>query len=183
MFDKIKSNYIFKEMIKFIPKRKYLKIFIKNKKLQKKLNISIDTYIDYYNQIEIEIIPYMNRTGEFDYINKLININKERDESLYHIYLNENNEEIKRNYIYSNDEISKIKVIIDSEEKSLKEFFKKCHYIKEIKFIKFNRTDFTDYSSMFSCCEKLTNLDISKLKTDNVETMRHMFACCRNLKI
>ena len=49
MFDKIKSNFSFKEIIKFIPKRKYLKIFIKNKKLQNKLNISLDTYIEYYN--------------------------------------------------------------------------------------------------------------------------------------
>ena len=178
MLNNIKSLYILKEVIYFIPKRKYLEVFVKNKKLQKKLNISIDTYIKYYNQIEIEIIPeYENRYGS-----NFINIKEESDKPFYHIYFNAGDEEIKIDYINKNEKISKIKVIIDMEEKSLAHLFEDCCHIKEIKFIKFNRTDFNDYSYMFSNCEKLNNLDISKLKTNNVETMAYMFTYCKNLK-
>ena len=180
MLDNIKSLYIFKKVIDFIPKRKYLEVFIRNKKLQKKLNISIDTYIKYYNQIEIEIIP--DCENEYEYKWDFINIKKESDKSFYHIYFNESNEEIKRNYINKNEKISKIKVIIDMEEKLLSHLFSGCDMVKEIRFIKFNRTDFTDYSEMFCNCEKLNNLDISKLKTDNIKTMTYMFFNCKNLK-
>ena len=173
----------FKEVTEFITKRKYLKIFINNKKLQKKLNISIDTYIEYYNnQIEIEIITDMNKLSEDDNKNKFINIKEESDKSFYHIHFNESNEEIKRHYINKNEKISRIKVIIDMEVKSLANLFKDCYNIKEIKFIKFNRTDFTDYSYMFNNCSALINLDISKLKTDNAKYMSHMFNNCSSLK-
>ena len=39
----------------------WILLIINNKTLQKKLNISIDTYIKYSNQIEIEIIPDINK--------------------------------------------------------------------------------------------------------------------------
>ena len=68
------------------------------------------------------------------------------------------------------------------EEKSLAHLFEDSYHIKKINFIKFNRTNFTDYSYMFYYWEKLNNLDISKLKTDNVETMAYMFTYCKNLK-
>ena len=183
MLDKIKSIVNFKEVTEFITKRKYLKIFINNKKLQTKLNISIDTYIEYYNnQIEIEIIPDMNKLSEDDNKNKFINIKEESDKSFYHIYFDESNEEIEIHYINKNEKISRIKVIIDMEVKSLANLFKDYYNIKEIKFIKFNRTDYIDYSYMFSNCKKLNNLDISKLKTDNVKNMNHMFNNCSSLK-
>ena len=81
MLNNIKSLYIFKEVIDFIPKRKYLEVFINNKKLQKKLNISIDTYIKYYNQIEIEIMPNMRKISEDDNKINFINIKEENDKS------------------------------------------------------------------------------------------------------
>ena len=140
MLNNIKSLYIFKEVIDFIPKRKYLEVFINNKKLQKKLNISIDTYIKYYNQIEIEIIPDYENRYEWNFIN----IKEESDKSFYHIYFNESDEEIKRDYINKNEKISKIKIIIDMEEKSLAHLFEDSYHIKKINFIKFNRTNFTD---------------------------------------
>ena len=98
----------------------------------------------------------MSKISEYDNKNKFINIKEESDKSFYHIYFNESNEEIKRNYINKNEKISKIKVIIDMEEKSLKELFQECYCVKEIKFVKFNRTDFTDYSYMFRNCKNLT---------------------------
>ena len=128
-------------------------------------------HIKLFNQIEIEIIPDISKISEDDDKNKFINIKKESDKSFYQIYYNGSNEEIKRNYINIYENISKIKVIIDMEEKSLKELFENCYNIKEIKFIKFNRRDFTNYSYMVFNCTNLINLDISKLKTDNVTNM------------
>ena len=65
-------------------------------------------YSELYSSIEIEIIPKMNEYGEF------INIGKEC-EKYYHIYFNDNEEEIKRNYIKENDKVRKIKIILDSD--------------------------------------------------------------------
>ena len=53
--------------------------------------------------------------------------------------------------------------------------------MKEIKFTKFNRNDFTDFSNMFYGCRFLSSLDIKKLKTKNVTDMKWMFALCPSL--
>ena len=52
----------------------------------------------------------------------------------FHIYFNNNKEEIKRNYIDEDEEIKIIKIIIDYQVKSLKELFSYCEYIKSINF-------------------------------------------------
>ena len=78
--------------------------------------------------------------------------------------------------------MTKIKILIDIEVKSIAFLFYKCLCIKEIKFIIFDRTDFTDYQHMFYSCINLINLDISKLKTNNVTTMTSMFDSCFSLK-
>ena len=109
MIDNLKSLHIFKKLVNFVPKIKYLEIFVHSKKLQKKLNISIDTYIKLYNQIEIEIIPDMSKISEDGNKNKFINIKEESEKSFYHIYFNESNEEIKRNYINKNEKYLKLK--------------------------------------------------------------------------
>ena len=179
MLDNIKSLYILKAIFTNLSKRKYLCLIIHNKKLQSKLNISIDTYIKYYNQIEIEIIPDKNQINNN---NKFINIMDERDKSFYHIYFNNENVEIKRNYFTINEDVSKIKVLIDMEVKSIEALFYECYSIKEIKFIKFNRTDFNNYQYMFYYCLNLKNIDIKKLKTNNVENMDNMFFLCEKLE-
>ena len=179
MLDNIKSLYILKAIFTNLSKRKYLCLIIHNKKLQSKLNISIDTYIKYYNQIEIEIIPDKNQINNN---NKFINIMDERDKSFYHIYFNNENVEIKRNYFTINEDVSKIKVLIDMEVKSIEALFYECYSIKEIKFIKFNRTDFNNYQYMFYYCLNLKNIDIKKLKTNNVENMDNMFFLCETLE-
>ena len=56
MIGKIRSAYILKKIIQFIPERVCLNLFIHNKKFQRKFDISIDRSIKYFNQIEIEII-------------------------------------------------------------------------------------------------------------------------------
>ena len=178
MLDNIKSIYILKTIIQNLSKRKYLHLIIHNKNLQNKLNISIDTYAKYYNQIEIEIIPDKNKRNK----NEFIYIMDEEDKSFYHIYFNEEKEEIKRNYFTKDEDISKIKILIDMEVKSIKGLFDECYCIKEIKFIKFNRIDFNNYKSMFYFCLNLINIDIKKLKTNNVEIMDNMFHSCESLE-
>ena len=66
--------------------------WIDNKNIKNRINISIKDYIEclrIYSSIEIEINPINNKYGQF------ININKE-DETYYHLYLNDNKEEIKK---------------------------------------------------------------------------------------
>ena len=177
MLTNIKNNYVFRNILKLVPEKLYLKLFNYNKKLQEKSNVSINTYKKLFNQIEIEIIP----------INELVNeknefINGYGDRAFYHIYFDNEKKEIKRNYITKQDKISKIKVALDMEIESLSALFQDCICIKEIKFIKFNRIDITDMSNMFDGCKSLTNLDISILKTDNVNNMRYMFGGCTSLK-
>ena len=180
MLGKIKSLYILRKIFKYVHERVYLNIINYNKNIQKKLNISIDTYIKYFNQIEIEIIVDNNKLKNKE--NKFININDEKYKSFYHIYLDNSKKEINRNYIMKNEIIAKIKVIIDMEIKSLSKLFNECLYVKEIKFIRFNRIDFTDFSYMFNYSKDLINIDISKIKTDNIENMKNMFSSCSSLK-
>ena len=69
-----------------------------NKNIKKRLNININDYKRYsetYTPIEIEIRPINNKYGEF------INIVEEKN--FYHIYFNNNEEEIKRNHISKNE--------------------------------------------------------------------------------
>ena len=190
MLDNIKSSLILKTIFKNLSKRLFLTLIINNKNLQKRLNISIDTYIKFSSQIEIEIIP--NKI-------KLVNENKFIDildweyKPFYHIYFNDGNEEINRNYFTINENVSKIKVLIDMEVNSIQGLFSECCCMKEIKFIKFNRTDFNNYKSMFyynvenmenmfDSCEVLTKLDLSNFNTNKVKTMYKMFNCCSALK-
>jgi len=179
MLDNIKSLYILKSIVINLSNRTYMRLIIHNKNLQKKLNISIDNYIKYYNQIEIEIIPDKNKIVKE---NKFINILEEKDKHFYHIYFNDRKKEIKRNYFTFYENISKIKVLIDMDVKSIEGLFNECYCIKEVKFIKFNRTDFKNYKSMFYYCLNLKNLDIKKLKTNNVENMENMFDSCESLE-
>ena len=89
---------------------------------------------------------------------------------------------MKRNFLFKNEKVSKIKIIIDDKVKALTGLFKGCRCLKEIKFIQFNRKDISRMSKMFYKCKSLVNLDIRKLKTDNVVSMRYMFADCQFLK-
>ena len=56
--------------------------------------------------------PYENAEGKF------INIHK-KNQPYFHIYFNEDKEEIKRNYIKKGENLSKIKVIIKYRSKQV----------------------------------------------------------------
>ena len=91
ILEKLKSDYFLQKLYDIMPKKKKLEIVKYNKKVQNRLDLGIKDYKEYsetYSSIEIEIIPAKDKYGRF------ININ-ENDKLYYHIYFNDNKEEIK----------------------------------------------------------------------------------------
>ena len=83
MLENIKSKYILQKILKNLLKRKLFEIIKYSKKIQQRLDLNINDYIEYselYSTVEIEIIPDENKCGKF--INLISNIN-----TSYHIYL------------------------------------------------------------------------------------------------
>ena len=92
IFKKLKNDYFLRKLFNILLKKKYLDIIKYNKSIKERINISIKDYREYleiYSPIEIEIKTDNNQQGKF------ININKE-DEKYFHIYFNNNKEEIMR---------------------------------------------------------------------------------------
>ena len=103
--DNLKSNYRLSIIFNNLRRKRLLELVKYNKKMQNRLNLNIKDYIEYC-EIEIVIIPYMDKYGKF------ININ-ENEKLFCHIYFNDNKKEIKNKYeIKEKDKISKIKIII-----------------------------------------------------------------------
>ena len=101
ILENIKSRYILSKIYNNITIKKKLEIVKYNKKIQNRINLSVNDYKEYC-EVEIEIIPKKGKYGKF------ININ-ENDELYYHIYLNDNKEEIKNKYeIKEEDKVKKI---------------------------------------------------------------------------
>ena len=94
-------------------KNKSLKIVKNNKKLQKRLNLSINDYKEYtelYSPIEIELEVTGYLYQQF--------IQTTSIGEYYHIYFDNSNEEIYRNFLIENDYVKKIKIIIDYQVRS-----------------------------------------------------------------
>ena len=181
MFNNIKSNFILDIVFKkYLKGKNYLTIIKHNKRLQKRLNISLEDYKT-FKKIEIDITPIKELEDPNEkYI--FININ-EKDRKYYHIYFNSNlKEEINRTYITNSDNIQKIKIVIDEEVNSLSELFNNCSCLQSINFTKFNRYNITNMTKIFRECDELINLNISELITNNVENMSYMFNACNKLK-
>ena len=185
IMEKIKSRYILSKIIDIIPKKKKLEIVKYNKRIQNRLNLSVKDYKEYsetFTPIEIEIIPIKDKYGRF------INID-ENDKLYYHIYFNDDKEEIKNKYkIYTEDgmikheyyideedKVTKIKIIIDYQVKSFKKLFHYCECIESINFNKFYRNNITDMSFMFCDCSSLKELNLTNFNTNNVTNMNGMF--------
>ena len=147
--------------------------------MQNKLNLSIKDYKEFlvkFSTIEIEIVPVKKIYSKF------INI-CENEKLYYHIYINDNREEIKnKHYIYENDKITKIRIIIDYQIKSFENLFKNSKCIEYINFIKFHRNNITNMSNMFSKCSSLKELNLSNFNTSNDTYMSNMFSICSSLK-
>ena len=108
MFEKIRADYFLQKLFDNLGRKKILELIKYNKNIKRRINVGVNDYKEYselYSSIEIEIIPKMN---EYD---KFIRINK-GDEKYYHIYFNDNKEEIKRKYINEDDNVRKIKKIL-----------------------------------------------------------------------
>ena len=146
--DKIDSSSLLKESFQYVSEAKYLNMVKYSKEFQKKLNLTKGDYDEFF-QIEIEIIPIDN-IDEKDGNQKFINLSM--DKSLYHIYFNDSDEEINRNFIKTGEKITKIRVKIFKEANSLKDLFFNCKAIKELKIIKFFGKNIFDMSGMFSFC-------------------------------
>ena len=125
--------------------------------------------------IEIEIKLVNNKYGKF------INI-KEEDKKYYHIYFNNNKEEIKRNYIKENEQIKIIRIKIDYQVKSFENLFYFCECIESIYFKKFYRNNINNMKGMFSGCSSLKELNLNNFNTNNVTDMNNMFYGCSSLK-
>ena len=175
-FKKIKSQKVLKIIFRYISNIKAMRMLRYNIKLQNKINITLEDYKQ-YNQIIIEIIVNKLLNGNKTYF---INYPKELN-SFFHIYFDKIGNEIKRNYFTKNDQFEKIVIVIDNEVKSFYSLFEGSVCIKEIKFVKYNRKDINNMNCMFYKCSQMTNLDITQLKTDKVETMRLMFGYCSSL--
>ena len=177
-FENIKSDFILKKIFNIMKKNKFLDIIKYNKKLQKRFNLSINDYKDYfqlYSPIEIELEIFRYNHGNF------INISNDEKE-YYHIYFDDSKEEIKRNYFNKDDYVKNIKIIIDYQVKSFNELFAFCKCINSISFKKFHRTNITDTVKMFDTCLLLKEIDFSNFNTDNVTEMSYMFSGCSLLK-
>ena len=188
IIDNIKSRLILSKIYNNMTIKKKLEIVKYNKKVQNILNLSLKDYKEYpktYSSIEIEIIPVKGKYGEFIKVDK-------NDELYYHIYFNDNKEEIKDKYrikeedgvtkkeyyIEEEDDVSKIKIIIDYQVKSFQKLFFNCYCIESINFKKFHRNNITNMSHMFFCCSSLKKLNLTNFNTNNVTDMRWMLRGC-----
>ena len=103
-FINIKSDYILKKLFDNMQKRISLKIIKCNFNIQKRLNININNYKDFsekFSSIELEIIPIQNEYGPFIKI-------KEENKKYFHIYFNNNKEEIKKTELNKEDLVKKM---------------------------------------------------------------------------
>ena len=102
---RIRSRHILHIILNNLHKTNLLEMIRYNKSIQKILNININDYKEYsevYSPIEIEIIPAENKYDKF------INIDKRINKIYYHIYFNNNRDEIKKYYIEKKDKVKKI---------------------------------------------------------------------------
>ena len=134
-FDNLKSNYLLiKLFFNVMKKTKSLTIVKYSKKLQKRMNLNINSYKDYsqlYSLIELELKLIDDKCDEVERKyniwfkeknNTFINILDEEKE-YYHIYFDNSKDEIKRNFLNKNEKVNTIKIIIDYQVESLKKLF------------------------------------------------------------
>ena len=175
MLNKIRNKYLLKAIFDNLLELKQFQLIKYNKKIQNKIEISLQDY-QLFKKIIIEIIPIKKNDK-----NKFINIPKEK-KNYYHIYFNKDKKEMKRNYFTQKSKVESIKIVIDEKITSLFELFKRCDCIEKINFIRFNRSNIKNMNYMFYECSSLKELNLKNFNTDNVINMNYMFYKCSQLK-
>ena len=134
---RFKNDHFLKKVFDNLTKKHFLELVKYNKKMKERLDLTINDYKEYcetYSSIEIEIIPKKKGKGKF------INI-KEEDKQYYHIYFNDNEEEVKRYNINEEEDVTKINIRIDYQILSFEKLFYWCKCIESINFKKFYRNN------------------------------------------
>ena len=155
--EKIKSDYFLQKIIEFMHQYKTLEIMKCNKRLQKRLNLTIKDYEKYsqlYSSIEIELKLVDNKFGDFIKIPK-------NEIQYYHIYFDDSTEETKRNYLQKNEKVNMINIKIDYQVTSFRGLFTSCDCINSIFFKKFYRNNIINMYYMFQGCSSLKELALS----------------------
>ena len=178
IFEDLKSDYFLQKVCNYITRKKVLDIMKYNKRLQKRIKLNINDYIQ-FSQLYSSIIIELNLV-ENNY-DKFINIT-EKEKEYFHIYFDNSNEEIKRDHLEQNEKVKTIKVKINYQVESFFELFRNCKNINSIFFKQFTRINITNMSNMFYKCSLLKEIDFSNFITDNVNNMRSMFYECVSLK-
>ena len=179
IFQKLNSKYILKKIFDNLEDVKAYEIFRYNKNIQKKLDIDNNSYkelSEIKSSIIIEIIPEKNKYG------KIFNYLLDKYESNYHIYFDNDIKEKETNEINEEDKVSKIKLVIDNNIKSLNNLFEDCKCIESINFKRFTRINIDNMRSMFWQCSSLKEINLNKFNTNNVSNMSWMFYRCSELK-
>ena len=177
-FENLKSDFLLKKVFNTSSVKIALEFLKYNKKTQKRINFSLNNYKEYsgkYSSIKMELKLVENIFGKF------INI-KKGEESYYHIYFNDSEEEIKRTFIKENEKVNSINIIIDYQIESFDNLFYNCKCIKSINFKKFARNNIKNMSYVFYGCSSLEEIKFSNFITSNVENMSFMFFECSSLK-
>ena len=92
IFENLKCDFFFEKLFNNLHKKKSFELIKYNAKIKHRLHLNINNYREFcelYSSIEIEIIPINGEYSKF--------INMKYDEKYYHIFFDDNKEEIKRN--------------------------------------------------------------------------------------
>ena len=176
---RFKNDHFLEKVFDNLTKKYFLELVKYNKKMKERLDLTINDYKEYcetYSSIEIEIIPKKKGKGKF------INI-KEEDKQYYHIYFNDNEEEVKRYNINEEEDVTKINIRIDYQILSFEKLFYWCECIESTNFKKFYRNNINNMSGMFYLCSSLKEINLSNFNTNNVIYKRYLFHGCSSLKI
>ena len=194
-FAKVKSNVVCRLITKFMPSIRVLKTFNYNKSIQKRINLSIDDYIDISSDIVV---------ASFDrnlFINKGVRqILESRFRNNEHRLVIDTVEEPNKviviccygkrlvdprlpkclaYYLYEAEEIG---IVSKKPPVVLKNLFSGAHNVKYINMQELNAEYVKDITGMFENCVNLEQLDLSKFKINNLEKMSNLFYGCTSLE-